>query len=92
MYSLYIYLFQNFSQDELDFLTPFVKLFSSFRQSFEGRLPDTDYKGKLCIWYLYKCFKGQKFPHTPMEPLERNKTILSLSVEILNPTFLKRLI
>lgn len=34
MYTLYIYLFQNFTQeDEIDFFMPFVKLFASFKQA-----------------------------------------------------------
>jgi|JI6StandDraft_1071083.scaffolds.fasta_scaffold08071_8 hypothetical protein len=93
MYTLYIYLFQNFSEeDEIDFFTPFVKIFSSFRQSFEQRTDDVDYKAKLCLWYLTKCFRGEKFPNQPMTPTERRKTIMTLIVEIVNSTFLKRLL
>ena len=59
MYTLYIYLFQNFSEeDDIDFFTPFVKIFSSFRQALEQRSDSVEYKAKLCLWYLSKCFRG----------------------------------
>lgn len=93
MYTLYIYLFQNFSEeDEIDFFTPFVKLFSSFRQALEHRGEEVDYKAKMCLWYLSKCFRGEKFPNRSMNAAERRKVIMSLVVEIVNSTFLKRLL
>lgn len=77
MYSLFIYLFQNLNE-EADYLTPFIKIFSNYKaaQSPEKK----SYLGKLSLWYLYKSFKGYKFPDTPMTQKEKELSLKSLLV------------
>ena len=70
-------------------MTPFIKIFSNFKAA---STPDhKHYLGQLSLWYFYKCFKGYKFPDTPMNAKERHNCIKGLLVEPLNPTFSKHL-